>query len=259
MERATTALVLGGGGLFGAYQAGVWETLEGRFRPDMVVGASIGALNGLAIAGGCPAQEWIAQWMNLGEYGQPRLRLPRGLFDGLFEAAPVERFAQRLMERFEPRVRYGVVLTSVRRLRPLAFWDGAITWRHLCASCGVPVLMRQYRIEGQWWADGGLMDALPVQAAVEAGATRIVAVNILPAHPPLALRAGRAALHAVSGYRRPPLAADVRVILIEPGRALGGWMETAGWERERTLGWIERGRRDAERALEAVESLQNTN
>jgi NTE family protein len=259
MERATTALVLGGGGLFGAYQAGVWQALEGHFQPQMVVGASIGALNGLAIAGGCPAEEWIAQWLTLGDFGRPRLRLPRGVFDGLFDAAPVERFVRHLMERFQPRMRYGVVLTSLPRPRPRAFWDGAVTWRHLCASCGVPLLMRQYRIEGQWWADGGLLDAVPVQAAVEAGATRVVAVNILPARPPLALQAARGVLHAVSRYRRPPVPAHVRVIMIEPGRALGRWAETTAWERERTRAWIERGRLDAVRALEAVESLQITN
>lgn len=254
MERATTALVLGGGGLFGAYQAGVWKALEGRFQPDMVVGASIGALNGLAIAGGCAADDWIAQWMEMGEHGRPRLRLPRGPFDGLFDAVPVERFARRLMERFQPKVRYGVVLTSLRPLRTRVFWDDEITWRHLCASCGVPVLMRQYRLDGQWWADGGLVDAVPVQAAVEAGATRIVAVNILPARPPLALRAARAALHVVSGYRKAPIPAGVRVVTIEPGLALGAWRETAVWERERISAWIRRGQSDAARALEAIQT-----
>jgi NTE family protein len=220
----------------------------------MVVGASIGALNGLAIASGCRADDWIAQWMEMGVHGRPRLRLPRGPFDGLFDPAPAERFVRRLMERFQPQVRYGVILTSVRPLRPRAFWDREITWRHLCASCGVPLLLKQYRIDGQWWADGGLLDAVPVQAAIEAGATRIVAVNILPARPPLALRAARAALHAVSGYQKPPIPAGVRVVTIEPGLALGAWRETAVWERERTAAWIARGRSDAERALEIIQT-----
>jgi NTE family protein len=258
MERATTALVLGGGGLFGAYQAGVWKALEGSFQPDMVVGASIGALNGLEIAGGCAADEWIAQWMEMGAHGRPRLRLPHGPFDGLFDAAPVERFARRLMERFQPRVRYGVALTSVRPLRTRVFWDDEITWRHLCASCGVPLLLRQYKLNGQWWADGGLLDAVPVEAAIEAGATRIVAVNILPACAPLALRAGRAALRVVSGHRKAPIPAGVRVLTIEPGLALGAWRETAVWQRERISDWIARGQSDAARALAAVKSFQIT-
>src|SRR6185436_480327 len=48
-----TALVLSGGGMFGAYQAGVWAALHHSIQLDMVVGASIGCLNGWLIAGGC--------------------------------------------------------------------------------------------------------------------------------------------------------------------------------------------------------------
>ncbi len=220
----------------------------------MVVGASIGALNGLAIAGGCPADDWIAQWMEMGEHGRLRLRLPRGPSDGLFDAAPVERFVRGLMERFQPRVRYGVALTALWPLRTRVFWDQEITWRHLCASCGVPLLMRQYRLDDEWWADGGLLDAVPVQAAIEAGATRIVAVNILPARPPLALRAARAALHVVSRHRQTPIPAGVRVLTIEPGLALGAWRETAVWERQRISAWIARGQLDAARALDIVKT-----
>ena len=47
------ALVLSAGGMFGAYQAGAWEVLSQSFQPDIVIGASIGSLNGWAIAAGC--------------------------------------------------------------------------------------------------------------------------------------------------------------------------------------------------------------
>jgi len=57
-----TALVLSAGGMYGAYQAGAWKELADVFRPDLVVGASIGALTGWAIAGGCEPEELIARW-----------------------------------------------------------------------------------------------------------------------------------------------------------------------------------------------------
>ena len=41
-----TALVLSAGGSFGAYQVGVWKELEKFFRPDIVIGTSIGAVLG---------------------------------------------------------------------------------------------------------------------------------------------------------------------------------------------------------------------
>src|ERR1035438_5321759 len=53
------ALVLSAGGMFGAYQAGAWNVLSRRFQPDLVVGASVGALNGWAIAGGCSPAELL--------------------------------------------------------------------------------------------------------------------------------------------------------------------------------------------------------
>ena len=46
-----TALVLSAGGMFRGYQAGAWKVLRSRLRPDIVIGASAGALNGWAIAG----------------------------------------------------------------------------------------------------------------------------------------------------------------------------------------------------------------
>jgi NTE family protein len=54
-SRPATALVLGGGGALGAFQAGVYEALEeGGIAPDWLAGTSIGALNAALIAGNPP-------------------------------------------------------------------------------------------------------------------------------------------------------------------------------------------------------------
>ena len=256
MANLTRALVLGGGGLFGAYQVGVWELLQREFHPDMVVGASIGSINGWAIAGGCPARDWTQEWLSMGGREQPRFRWPRSLFDGLFDTAAVEDFVRELMQRFPLRLRYGAVLTSIPDLQQKAFWNGDVTWRHICASCGVPLVLKQYQLEGRWWADGGLLSAVPVQSAIAAGANRIVAVDILPSRPPAPLRAGRIALRALAGYRPAAIPEDVRVVRIEPGEALGRWIRTAVWDRDSIGAWIERGREDAERALVEMRRLE---
>ena len=60
-----TALVLSAGGMYGAYQAGAWKALADVFHPDLVVGASIGALTGWAIAGGCHPDELVDRWLHL--------------------------------------------------------------------------------------------------------------------------------------------------------------------------------------------------
>lgn len=47
------AVVLSGGGAKGGYQIGVWKALrEIGFKPDIVTGTSIGALNGALMAMG---------------------------------------------------------------------------------------------------------------------------------------------------------------------------------------------------------------
>src|SRR5688500_17334770 len=52
-----TAFVLAGGGSFGAVQAGMLRELLAReIKPDLVVGASVGAINGAYLAGNQDAE-----------------------------------------------------------------------------------------------------------------------------------------------------------------------------------------------------------
>ncbi|MGD0934221.1 MAG: patatin-like phospholipase family protein, partial [Streptosporangiaceae bacterium] len=47
----TTAFVLGGGGVLGAHEVGMLQALaEAGIRPDIVVGTSVGAINGAFVA-----------------------------------------------------------------------------------------------------------------------------------------------------------------------------------------------------------------
>ena len=51
------ALVLAGGGAKGSYQVGVWQALqELGWTPDIITGASVGALNGCLFANGAKKQ-----------------------------------------------------------------------------------------------------------------------------------------------------------------------------------------------------------
>ena len=72
------ALLLQGGGVLGAYQAGVYQALaEADLHPDWVAGISIGAINSALIAGNPPekrVERLRALWETV---TQPPL-LPRG-------------------------------------------------------------------------------------------------------------------------------------------------------------------------------------
>ncbi|MGE5462679.1 MAG: patatin-like phospholipase family protein [Syntrophothermus sp.] len=78
-EQPIRALILSGGGGRGAFHAGVYQYLmsenkanvdgfhSGPWKPDIVVGTSIGAVNGAAIAQGMAADELVNVWEHLEE------------------------------------------------------------------------------------------------------------------------------------------------------------------------------------------------
>src|ERR1035441_4507688 len=86
-----TALVLSAGGMFGAYQAGAWNVLSRHFQPDLVVGTSVGALNGWAIAGGCSAADLLAMWREPATAGLTRMRFPLIPWNGCINPAALDR------------------------------------------------------------------------------------------------------------------------------------------------------------------------
>jgi len=219
-----TALVLSGGGMFGAWQAGAWRALAERFHPDLVVGASIGALNGYAIAGGASPQDLAQFWLRP---DTARLRdLPKNIRD--------------LMSHFSPRLEFAVVVTDVMRMKPKIFSGCEITWRHLAASCALPGVLPQRRIAGRWYSDGGLLNPLPAWAAVDLGATKIVALHALPKIPAAWLA------HLARGFQRvwghhPPLGAEVELVLIQTGAPLGSLQDSIRWKRGNIERWMEMG------------------
>jgi NTE family protein len=241
------ALVLSAGGMFGAWQAGVWQALEGAFEPDLVIGASIGSINGWIIASGAPVSELVSLWLSPPLETRPKWRLPRRPWQGLADPAPLETAIRGIHQAYRPQIRYGLVLTRVPRLQPRLFTtDREVTWRHLMASCSVPVIFPACRLadDGRY-VDGGFLGALPLWAALEEGATEIVAVDVM-AHLSPGYRAMMGVLRRVAGRQvRVPETAAVNVM--QPVRALGGVEDAMIWKRENIERWIADGRAAGER------------
>jgi NTE family protein len=213
--------------MFAAWEAGVWKGLSGRFRPDLIVGASAGAWNGWAIAGGCSAEELIREWMD-----SATARI------GLFRADALHQRAREMFSRYQPRIPFGLTVVEVPRLRARLVRGPAITWRHLAATCTIPFAFPPVRIEDRRYVDGGLLGALPLWAAEEMGATRAVAVNALTTFP-------FRMLHKAMRGRR--ASAALEVIRIEPSMRLGSLGDAVRWSRANVERWIEQGERDANR------------
>lgn len=246
-----TALVLSAGGLFGAYQAGAWKALASEIQPDIVVGASVGSLNGWAIAGGCAPAELEARWLDFESAARLRFRFPRSLRDGLLDGRALEDRIREIYSAFTPRTRFAAVLTQVRPLRPRIFLDREVTWEHLAASCAVLGFLPQRRIGAATYSDGGLLNALPLWAAAELGATRIVAVNAMPVMPSATVRVLVAALRGLSRFR-PRVPPRERVVLIAPKVAPGRAADLMRWDRANIERWIGEGARDADERKHSI-------
>jgi predicted acylesterase/phospholipase RssA len=146
--------------------------------------------------------------------------------------------------RYKPRVPYSATVVEVPWLRLVRVPHDRIAPEHLMASCAVPFGYPPARIGGKFYVDGGVLDILPVWAAAEMGATRVVAVNALPWMPSLPLRAALRVVHAVG--RKPAQVSGIEVVEIGPRAPLGSVRESLFWSSENMHRWIRQGEDDAE-------------
>jgi NTE family protein len=240
-----TALVLSAGGMFSAWQAGVWSVLAPQTQPDLVVGASAGALSGWAIAGGALPSELTDAWLDPSIADLIHFRF--GLTP--FDPALLHRTAATLIERYTPRLPFALTLVEVPRLRLHIVRGPDVTARHLVAACSIPLGFPPVRIDGTLFVDGGLLGALPVWAAAQLGATRILALDALPAMPSAVLRAAVAPLWRFHQRRR-PLPPGIEIAVIRPSRPLGTLRDALYWKAGTAQRWIEQGQEDGQQSPE---------
>jgi NTE family protein len=226
------ALVLSGGGLFGAWQVGAWSVLAPEWKPDLIVGASIGALNGYLLASGVGPEELTRMWR------EPQFRRLGDLHANL----------RAMTARFRLRQPFALTVTEWRGLRPRIYRDGDITWRHLAASCAVPPFLPQVRLRGRWCTDGGVLAALPVWAAAELGATEAIGLHALARFPVSWMEP------LVEGFRalfreRVAVRGPIRVRVLGPGERLGGLRDTLWAGQGEVERWIQLGAQDGRRFL----------
>jgi len=183
------AYVLGGGGSRGAVQLGMLRALaETDLRPDLVVGTSVGSLNGAVLA-----RDPAAAAATLGEIwpridrqqvfpggflfrtlaatsaGRPYVFDPTPLSDLLGEYLPVSR-----IEDLEiPFVAIATDLDSGVRVE----LDSGDLRTALMASSAVPVAFPWVEHEGRRLVDGGLVANIPVRVAVARGARSVIVLD----------------------------------------------------------------------------------
>ncbi len=182
--------MLGGGGHLGANQVGMLRALVERgILPDLILGTSVGAVNGVAIAAEPTLQAVDAledMWSRVEETGvfggslvtrlgtlartRTHLHDAVGLRRALEEWLPV-----RTIE--ELAVPFQCVAASIERASEHWFTTGAITDAVL-ASSAVPGLLAPVVVDGEHFLDGGLVNSIPVGRAIELGATKVYVLQV---------------------------------------------------------------------------------
>ncbi len=203
------ALVLSGGGIYGAAHVGVLAALEElNIVPDIVVGTSSGSLVGGVYAAGQPvdtlvrltraltARDVPLDWRSILAAIIRRRHLP----DRLLNPAPLLKKAEDLVGSMSVReapIPCYITATSLTARRVIVFGPPLevdplsedalklLPWPEdvpimtaMAASTAVPGLFRPVRLKDHWLVDGGVLDDYPLDVAVLAGATRIIGVYI---------------------------------------------------------------------------------
>lgn len=178
------ALLLCGGGSRGAMEVGFYRALcERDIRVDLILGASIGALNGAYIAGGMPPQDMARLWrgFRLRQAVRPNWRWfahPRTQA-GLFTLDPLRELLRRTLPatRFEDLVIPLTVVTTDLECGEAVYWQHGDLIEPVIASLSLPGIFPPALIDDCRHVDGGLTNNVPLDKAVELGAQTIYIIE----------------------------------------------------------------------------------
>ncbi|MFD2767280.1 patatin-like phospholipase family protein [Micromonospora eburnea] len=190
MAGGPVAFVLGGGGVLGAVEVGMLRALfRARIRPDLVLGTSIGAVNGALVAAD-PTEAVTDRLVRL--WASPEASEVYG--DSI--ARQVRRFAarthlhsprplRRLLENelgeettfADLKVPFRCCAANIERAAEHWFHSGPVVPAVL-ASASVPGLLPPKEIDGQHYIDGGVVNSIPVGEAVALGARQVFVLQV---------------------------------------------------------------------------------
>ena len=182
------ALVLSGGGNLGVVQVPFLQQLvDLGIVPDLIVGTSVGSLNGAFLAfhphklDGL-AELWLALrderlWTkNLFTIGGSILRRRMSLYQSRFLRDLIEPHVT-LDEISAAEIPLFITATNLSSGRKHVFSRGSVL-DAILASSAVPGLFPPVRIRGEWFVDGIVATGLDLDTAISQGATEIIAVDL---------------------------------------------------------------------------------
>lgn len=196
------AVVLSGGGSKGAYQIGVWKALRKlHIKYDIVTGTSIGALNAaLMTQKDYYRALWI--WNNLDfnivldekidfdyKTKEGKIKLykmyAKGILNGGMNISKLEKTVDKAIDTkkiYNSDINLGIITVKYPSLKHAALTKSKIPKSklkdYLIASASCFPAFQKKQIDGENYIDGGFYDNLPINLAIEMGATKIIAVDL---------------------------------------------------------------------------------
>ncbi len=186
--------------MLGAAEVGQLRALvEAEIWPDLVLGTSVGALNGAVLAAH-PEPEVVERLARLWESAAssreiysdgPVKQVSRAVRTGtrLHSSAPLRK---RLHEElgdlsFEDLpVRFQCCAASIERAAEHWFTSGPLV-EAVVASAAVPGLLGPAVVAGEHYLDGGIVNSIPIGRAVTCGARRIFVLHVGRIERPLSV------------------------------------------------------------------------
>ncbi|MGH6638805.1 MAG: patatin-like phospholipase family protein [Polaromonas sp.] len=220
-----TAFVFAGGGSFGAIQVGMLHALVAHgVLPDLVVGASVGAINCAYFAGN-PTLDGVNQlehiWCELKRSTIFPMSFSR--IAGLFSRSPSLVDSGGLRQLIEQNLSYStleqaalplhVVATEQLHGNSVCLSSGPVV-EAVLASCAIPAIFPPVQVGNEYLIDGAIASNTPVTTAVALGASRLI---VLPTgyacaltEPPASAIAS--ALHALNMLIAHQLVQDLELL-----------------------------------------------
>ncbi|MFM2415058.1 MAG: hypothetical protein RI911_751 [Candidatus Parcubacteria bacterium] len=177
-SRKKVGVAFGGGAVLGAAHIGVLKAFHEAGVPiDMTSGTSAGAIIAACVAFGVPLEkiEGIARdigWFSISALPESRLGFAsnKGLGKLLINIIGDRTFA-------ESHVPLMVLATDVETGNKKVFTEGNVALA-VRASAAIPIFFSPVSIDNRLYADGGLVENVPVSPLIDAGAEIIIAIDL---------------------------------------------------------------------------------
>lgn len=186
-----TAFVLSGGGNLGALQVGMLEALtEAGISADVVLGCSVGALNGAAYSSD-PSREGVERLADTWRAIESPSLMPSSWVPSaiqllrrgasLHDSSGLRHTVEEILgdhSSFESLATpFQCVATSVDTAMEHWFTEGELL-PAIMASAALPAVYPPVEIAGRRFVDGGVVDNVPIARAVELGCDRIYVLHV---------------------------------------------------------------------------------